>query len=81
MNEEQRFKDAVMALISAGVHPTPTVIKRLLRQGGAMNSLNGRQCKWLRRDLKVPALRRGYPYYRPCKFNCCKPGGKGYRSG
>ncbi|KKL84312.1 hypothetical protein LCGC14_1966000 [marine sediment metagenome] len=68
---EVAFKAACYGLIRFGIHPTPTRINRALghRRGGGTNSINGRECKWLRVDLQIPAI-RGHSK-KPCPWNCC----------
>ena len=77
---ERRFKSVVTLMITEGIHPTPTritmqLVARGSRHYGAPNNLSGEECQWLRQDLRVPAMRRGYPYSAPCPWLCCTKGG------
>lgn len=84
---EGKFKRAVRDLVLEGVHPTPTIINRKLGRVYSppngreyvSNNLNGRQCRWLRREMRVAPIRKTYheDYARlqPCTFNCCTGNG------
>lgn len=71
---EIEFKWVIRDLIRSGVHPTMTPINQALgRIRHKMNTLNGRECRWLRVDMQVPAIKVEYPI---CSWHCCNDNGR-----
>jgi hypothetical protein len=76
---EIRFKNAIRSLIFKGVHPTMTPINLEVVKHGAtrhrqMNTLNGQECRWLRRDMQIPPIRGREK--APCPWHCCAGNGR-----
>lgn len=72
LSAEWTFKHACRVLIQRRVHPTPGKIQVELGRRVSHN-INGRECRWLREDLRVPRINR-VKYERelkPCPWNCC----------
>lgn len=75
MNAEQRFKQTAAVLVRLGLHPTPTRLATALGRRKGTHDINGRECRWLRRELEVGNMvypnGRSRGFYHPCEFVCC----------
>lgn len=75
MSAEERFKQVATILIRLRLHPTPTRLNQALGHRDGLHDINGRECKWLRKELGV--LNMVYPngrsrgLYGNCSFICC----------
>lgn len=75
MTAEERFKQAATVLVRLRLHPTPTRLNRALGRREGLHDINGRECRWLRRELEVGNMMypngRSRGLYPDCDFICC----------